>query len=310
MWAPVPMPTVAVVRTAIEIDGLSKRFGRLQAVSELSFTVAAGRVTGFLGPNGAGKSTTLRMVLGLIHPDKGTATFADRRYGELARPSAHVGAVLEHASFHPGRTARNHLRVLAAAGGHSEERVDRVLDDVGLVAAANRRVGGFSMGMRQRLGLAAALLGDPEVLILDEPTNGLDPSGIRWLRDLLRAQAKKGRAVLVSSHLLAEVAQSVDDVVVIAGGTLRAAGALDAVLGCGRDGSTRVRTGAVDVLAARLAARGVTAERDGPDSLVVPEAPPELVGAVAAEHGLPLVELGHHGRSLEDAFLDLTGNLR
>ena len=175
--------------SAIEIEGVSKSFGRVQAVRELSFSVEAGRVTGFLGPNGAGKSTTLRMLLGLIRADSGTAGFGGRRYDELEHPSGHVGAVLEHASFHPGRSGRNHLRVLAAAGRHPDGRVGEVLEQVQLTDAADRRVGGYSMGMRQRLAIAAALLGDPEVLILDEPTNGLDPPGIRWMRGLLRAES-------------------------------------------------------------------------------------------------------------------------
>jgi len=190
--------------STIEITGVSKHFGHVHAVNDLSFTVDAGRVTGFLGPNGAGKSTTIRTLLGLIRADSGSATFAGRRYEELEHPSAQVGAVLENASFHPGRSGRNHLRVLAAAGRHPERRVDQVLSLVGLSDAADRRVKGYSMGMRQRLAIAAALLGDPEVLILDEPTNGLDPPGIRWVRDLLRSEAGRGRAVLVSSHLLSE----------------------------------------------------------------------------------------------------------
>src|SRR3954452_19144431 len=215
---------------AIEITGVSKRFGSVQAVSDLSFEVASGRVTGFLGPNGAGKSTTLRMLLGLVHSDRGTATFGGRRFAELPHPSAEAGAVLEDASFHPARSRRNHLRILAAAGGHPASRVDEVLEMVGLGGAGNRRVKGYSMGMRQRLAIAAALLGDPDVLILDEPANGLDPPGIRWMRDLLRKEAARGRAVLVSSHLLSEVSQSVDDVVVISHGTLRASGTLECVL--------------------------------------------------------------------------------
>jgi ABC-2 type transport system ATP-binding protein len=308
------------MQTAIEIKGLSKRFGAVQAVSDIDLTVATGRVTGFLGPNGAGKSTTLRMLLGLIHPDRGTATFAGRRYRELAHASAHVGAVLEHASFHPGRSGRDHLRVLAAAGGHPPDRVDDVLDQVGLTDRADRRVKGYSMGMRQRLAIAAALLGDPEVLILDEPTNGLDPPGIRWVRDLIQAQARRGRAVLISSHLLFEVAQSVDDVVVIAEGTLRADGPLDQVLG-GGDAVTLVRTAPADVarLGDALHQRGLTVARDGAgddgdvgddgdgDGLLVTGAAPALVGAVAAEHGVALTELRPQTRSLEDAFLALTG---
>jgi ABC-2 type transport system ATP-binding protein len=297
------------MRTAIEITGLSKRFGPVRAVSDLGFTVDAGRVTGFLGPNGAGKSTTLRMLLELIRSDGGTATFAGRRYRQLAHPSGHVGAVLEHASFHPGRTGRNHLRVLAAAGDHPPGRVDDVLDQVGLSHAADRRVKGYSMGMRQRLAIAVALLGDPDVLILDEPTNGLDPPGIRWVRDLVRGQAARGRAVLISSHLLSEVAQSVDDVVVIARGELRAHGPLDAVLGGEDEEATLVRAvaGDADRLARVLDQRGLRVERDGPEALLVRGAPPAVVGAVAAEHRVALVELRAEARSLEDAFLALTG---
>jgi ABC-2 type transport system ATP-binding protein len=319
---------VAGMSAAIEIRGMSKRFGKVEAVRDLSFEVQAGRVTGFLGPNGAGKSTTLRMLLGLIHANSGEGTFGGRRYEQLPHPSAQVGVVLEEASFHPGRTGRNHLRVLAAAGQHPDGRVDEVLESVGLTGAANRRVKGYSMGMRQRLAIAAALLGDPEVLILDEPANGLDPPGIRWMRDLLRSEATRGRAVLVSSHLLSEVAQAADDVVVIAGGVLRASGPLEAVLG-GPDGPvTRVRAAEAVRLAELLSARGMLVERDGargmlverdgagpaergalpapPGALVVRGAPPEAVGGVAAEHGIALSELVAVSRSLEDAFLGLT----
>jgi ABC-2 type transport system ATP-binding protein len=290
---------------AIEIGGMSKRFGKVEAVRDLSFEVQAGRVTGFLGPNGAGKSTTLRMLLGLIHANSGEGMFAGRRYEDLAHPSAHVGVVLEEASFHPGRSGRNHLRVLAAAGNHPDGRVEEVLETVGLAGAANRRVKGYSMGMRQRLAIAAALLGDPEVLILDEPANGLDPPGIRWMRDLLRSEAARGRAVLVSSHLLSEVAQAADDVVVIAGGVLRASGPLESVLG-GPDGPvTRVRAREAARLAEALRGRGMPVEPDG-SSLMVRNAVPETVGAVAAEHGIALSELMAVSRSLEDAFLELT----
>ncbi len=292
--------------TAIEIDGLSKRFGKVQAVSDMSFGVDAGRVTGFLGPNGAGKSTTLRMLLGLIHADRGTGTFGGRRYEELDRPSTHVGAVLENASFHPGRSGRNHLRVLAAAGQHPEERVTELLEQVGLTAAADRRVKGYSMGMRQRLAIAAALLGDPEVLILDEPTNGLDPPGIRWVRDLLRAQAGRGRAVLVSSHLLSEVEQSVDDVVVIANGVMRASGPIDRVLGGSGEPVTRVRSGDAERLAGLLREQGIAVDSPSDDLLLVHDTAPEAVGEVAAEHRVVLRELVAQTRSLEEAFFDLT----
>jgi len=206
--------------TSIAIHGLTKRFGDVVAVDDLSFAVEEGTVTGFLGPNGAGKTTTLRMLLGLVAPTSGTATIAGKAYRDLEAPFRHVGAVLEATGFHPGRRARDHLRVLSTAAGIPVARVDVVLEQVGLADAAGRRVKGFSLGMRQRLGLAAALLGDPEVLILDEPANGLDPEGVHWLRRFLRSYAADGRTVLVSSHLLAEVAQTVDEVVIIAGGRL------------------------------------------------------------------------------------------
>jgi ABC-2 type transport system ATP-binding protein len=292
--------------SAIEIQGVSKSFGKVHAVEELSFTVDAGRVTGFLGPNGAGKSTTLRILLGLINADAGDATFDGRHYAELDHPSARVGAVLEHASFHPGRSGRDHLRVLAAAGRHPDARVDEVLGQVELTAAADRRVKGYSMGMRQRLAIAAALLGDPEVLILDEPVNGLDPPGIRWIRGLLRQEAARGRAVLVSSHLLSEVAQSVDDVVVIAQGVLRGRGPLDQVLG-GEDGAlTRVRARDAERLAELLHAQDVPVEPDGDGTLLV-RGSTEVVGVAAAEHRIVLTELVPVARSLEEAFFALTG---
>jgi ABC-2 type transport system ATP-binding protein len=301
-----PDTLTAMSEAAIQFEGLSKRFGSVQAVRDLTFSVQAGRVTGFLGPNGAGKSTTLRMLLGLILPNAGTATFGGVTYERLPHPSSHVGAVLEEASFHPGRSGRNHLRVLAAAGSHPESRVAEVLEQVDLSGAADRRVKGYSMGMRQRLAIAAALLGDPEVLILDEPSNGLDPPGIRWMRGLLRSEAARGRAVLVSSHLLSEVAQSVDDVVVISHGVLRGSGPLESVLG-GADGPvTRVRAADADRLAELLRRQSHFVEADGPGSLLVRGAAPEVVGEVAAEHRVALSELVAVSRSLEDAFFELT----
>ena len=291
---------------AIQFEGLSKSFGKVQAVHNLSFSVEFGRVTGFLGPNGAGKSTTLRTLLGLIHPHAGTATFAGVGYEQLPHPSSHVGAVLEEASFHPGRSGRNHLRVLAAAGSHPEGRVQQVLDQVGLSDAADRRVKGYSMGMRQRLAIAAALLGDPDVLILDEPANGLDPPGIRWMRELLRFEAGRGRAVLVSSHLLSEVSQSVDDVIVISHGVLRASGTLDEVLGGADAPITRVRTREADRLAGLLRERDHAVEPESDGALLVRDAAPEAVGEVAAEHRVALSELVAVSRSLEDVFFELT----
>jgi ABC-2 type transport system ATP-binding protein len=292
---------------AIEIGGISKRFGSVQAVSDLSFSVEAGRVTGFLGPNGAGKSTTLRILLGLVHSDGGTATFDGRNFEELPEPSAEVGAVLEDASFHPGRTGRNHLRILAAAGGHPDSRVDEVLDLVGIADAGDRRVKGYSMGMRQRLAIAAALLGDPEVLILDEPANGLDPPGIRWMRELLRSEAGRGRAVLVSSHLLSEVSQSVDDIVVISRGELRAGGSLQQVLGRAEGGVTRVRARDRDRLGRALSAAGLEYQPDDSGALLVRGVAPDAVGEAANEHRIALSELVAVGPSLEDVFFELTG---
>ena len=215
----------------ISVDGLTKRYGSVTAVDRLAFEAGPGLVTGFLGPNGAGKTTTLRMLLGLVAPTAGRALIDERRYGDLDQPRRAVGAVLEATGFHPGRSGRDHLRVLAKAGGIPCARVAEVLDLVGLADAADRRVHGYSLGMRQRLGLAAALLGDPRVLILDEPGNGLDPAGLAELRDLLRGLADDGRTVLMSSHVLSEVAQTVDRVVIIAGGTLRYAGALTELTG-------------------------------------------------------------------------------
>jgi len=211
----------------VRLHHLTKRYGRIAAVDELSFEIRPGAVTGFLGPNGAGKTTTLRVLLGLATPTAGAATIFGRPYAELEDPLATVGAVLETAGFHPWRSARQHLRIIAAAAGIDAARIDEVLRIVGLATAANRRVGGFSLGMRQRLGIAAALLGRPRLLILDEPANGLDPEGIRWLRDLLRDYVRDGNSVLISSHLLSEVAQTVDDIVIIANGRTRAQCALD-----------------------------------------------------------------------------------
>jgi ABC-2 type transport system ATP-binding protein len=212
--------------TDVSVRGLTKRFGTVTAVRDLTFDVTPG-VTGFLGPNGAGKTTTLRMLLGLVRPTAGAATIGGRRYIDLPHPRQVVGAVLEAAGFHPGRSAREHLLILAQLSGVAAGRVDAVLDEVGLTADARRRVGGYSLGMRQRLALAAALLGDPQVLLLDEPANGLDPAGMAWLRGLLRDLAAQGRTVVVSSHVLAEVAQTVDRVVIVNAGTLRYAGPLD-----------------------------------------------------------------------------------
>jgi ABC-2 type transport system ATP-binding protein len=289
----------------IEVVDLTKRYGKVLAVDELSFRVEPGTITGFLGPNGAGKSTTLRSVLGLVHPDTGGATVLGRTYRDLDRPLHRVGAVLEASEVHPGRSGRNHLRVLAAASGIPRSRVEEVLDLVELSAAAKRRVKGYSLGMRQRLGLATALLGDPEVLVLDEPANGLDPAGVRWLRDLLRSLAAEGRTILVSSHVLAEVAQTVDRVVIIHRGKLIQQASIAEVL-AGAQGGTRVRSPEASRLRGLLAAQGATVTEVG-DGALVADFPPERIGEVAAANNIVLHELTVERATLEEVFLELTG---
>lgn len=293
-----------MVDTAVEFRGLTKRFGDVEAVTDLTVEVQPGRVTGFLGPNGAGKTTSLRCALGLVAPTSGEALIGGSRYAELARPLHAVGALLEAASFHPGRTARNHLRVVAQAGGLPAARVEEVLDLVGLGEYAGRRVGGFSLGMRQRLGLAQALLGDPGVLVLDEPANGLDPAGIAWLRAFLRSLAAEGRTVLISSHVLGEVQQTVDDVVVLAAGRLVRSGSL-ADLGA-TDRTVVVRSPDVATLAARVPGERVV-ERIGEDGLRLRDVTTAQVGRLAFEAGVELHELSEHTADLESLFLDLTG---
>jgi ABC-2 type transport system ATP-binding protein len=294
---------VEVVMTSIVFDALSKQFGAVRAVDRLSFEAADGRVTGFLGPNGAGKTTALRSLLGLVRPTSGRALIGGRPYREIEKPWRMVGAVLDAASANPGRTGRDHLRVTASAAGLPSGRVDDMLDRVGLTGSAGRRVGGYSTGMRQRLSLAAALLGDPGVLVLDEPANGLDPEGIAWLRSLLRGLAAEGRTVLVSSHVLSEVAQTVDQVVILAQGTLRFAGSL-AALG---DGTVTVRSEDADRLGALLRGQGHEVAMTTGDALEVRGPTAEEVGRLAAEHGIPLSGLSNANASLEAAFLRLTG---
>jgi ABC-2 type transport system ATP-binding protein len=290
--------------SVIALDGLTKRFGEIIAVDDLTVELGRGRVIGLLGPNGAGKTTTLRLLLGLVTPTSGSATIDGRPYRALDEPIRHVGAVLEATSFHPGRRARDHLRVLAATAGLPDQRIDQVLAEVALTDAARRRVGGFSLGMRQRLGLAAALLGDPDVLVLDEPTNGLDPEGIRWLRDFLRGYAASGRTVLVSSHLLAEVAQTVDEVVVLAGGRLVAHAPLAQLLGSRT--VVRIRTPDAAGLHAALAAHGIHVERASADVVFAHGATSETVGRVIAASGLVAYEIAQEHTDLEQAFLHLT----
>ena len=290
---------------AVIADSLTKRFGSVLAVDSLSFALAPGTITGFLGPNGAGKTTTLRMLLGLAKPSSGIASIFGRPYPELAQPALRVGTVLEAADFHPGRTGRDHLRMLSRAVSLPDARVDEVLRLVELDAAAGRRVKGYSLGMRQRLGLAAALLGDPELLILDEPANGLDPEGVRWLRDFLRAFATGGRTVLISSHVLAEVAQTVDQVLIINRGRLVVESSLEQ-LTARVGGSVRVRTPERAKLQQALQQERIESTAVNEQGLLVHGASSEKVGDLAFEAGVPIHELVAEGSSLEDVFLELT----
>ena len=289
----------------IEVDRLTKRFRKTVAVDDLSFRVRDGAITGFLGPNGAGKTTTLRIVLGLVRPTAGKATVMGRPYRELGSPARQVGAVLEASSFHPGRSGRNHLRVLAAATGFPDSRVDEVLALVGLTADAGRRAGGYSLGMRQRLSLAAALLGDPQVLVLDEPANGLDPQGIRWLRELLRSLAGEGRTILISSHVLAEIEQIADEVVIIHRGKF-VEYAIMIEFAARAAGGIRVRTPQADRLRAALEQAGVRVTASDGDLLTVADATTARVGELAAASGIVLHELAAERPTLEEAFLELT----
>lgn len=287
----------------VEVRGLTKRFGSFTAVDDLSFAVNPGKITGFLGPNGAGKTTTLRMLLDLVHPTSGTATINGVRYRELPDPLGTVGAALEATNFHPGRSGRDHLRVIAATSGIPDARVDELLELTGIPAFAERRAGQYSMGMRQRLGLAAALLGDPSVLLLDEPANGLDPEGIRWLRGFLRHLSAQGKTIVVSSHLLQEIEQTADDVVIIANGRLVRQGAMADLTG---GGGTVVRTADPARLAQALTSAGVTSTLDAEGALLADTHDLRLVGDTALAAGLPVWELREKTADLESLFFSLT----
>jgi ABC-2 type transport system ATP-binding protein len=289
----------------IEVDGLTKRFAGLTAVDHVTFAVERGQVVGFLGPNGAGKTTTLRMLLGLVTPTSGTATINGRRYVDLVDPLHVVGAALESSLAYPGRSARNHLRIAALVGGAAPGRVEEVLDVVDLTGAADRRVGQFSLGMRQRLALATALVCDPEILVLDEPANGLDPEGVHWLRTLLRRLAGEGRTVLVSSHILAEVAQTVDSVVILDRGRLVTESTL-ADLTAGASPVVAVRTPRAADLAELLTLQGASATVVAADRVEITGATSEQIGTVAAEHAIAIFETTTQGADLEDIFLRLT----
>jgi ABC-2 type transport system ATP-binding protein len=314
-----PPPRAVVDGAVVQAEHLTKRFGDLVAVDDLSFTLGRGTVTGFLGPNGAGKTTTLRMLLHLVEPTAGSALVFGRHYQDLERPADRVGAVLEAADFHPGRSGRDHLFSLALALGQTtagdrsfvgreraaRRRVDAVLELVELSGAARRRVGSYSLGMRQRLGLAGALLGDPELLILDEPANGLDPEGVRWLREFVRGFAAEGKTVLVSSHVLAEVQQTVDQVVIINKGklvTFEPLARLTARIG----GGVRVRAPGAHRLHRELEAHGIRSCLLDGDELLVEGAPSARIGELAFAAGIPVHELVPESSSLEDVFLELT----
>jgi ABC-2 type transport system ATP-binding protein len=288
----------------IEVRGLTKRFRGRTAVEDLTFSVQPGTVTGFLGPNGSGKTTTARMILGLTQPDAGTATIGGRCYRELPQPLREIGALINPGAVNPSRSALDHLRWLAAANRIPAARAETVLIQVGLDAVADRRVGAFSLGMRQRLGIAAALIGDPGVLLLDEPINGLDPEGIRWIRIFMQSLAAEGRTVLVSSHLMSEMALTASELIVIGRGRLVAAESV-ASFTARVDSSVRVRTPQLDALAAALTTEGATVWRDD-DTLDVVGMPIEQIGAVAAQLGAVLYELSPQQASLEEAFMHLT----
>ena len=298
---------MSVYNGAIEVSHLSKRFGRVVAVDDLSFTVAPASVTGFLGPNGAGKTTTLRMLLGLVAPDSGSATFGGRPYRALAAPAGVVGAALEATGFHPARTGLDHLRIYCTVNGYPRRRADELMELVGLEDAKARAVGGYSLGMRQRLALAAALLGDPDVLILDEPANGLDPEGVLWMRRFLREYADSGRTVLVSSHVLAEMQQLIDDVVILSRGRLVRQGSLAELSAA----QTRVVVRSPDLerlLSAlrREVSSGLRADRTGPDTMLITDLPAHEVGRVALAAGVELHELTPSTGNLEQVFFELT----
>ncbi len=289
----------------LEVRNLTKRYGQTVAVDDLSFTVGAGKVTGFLGPNGAGKTTTMRALLGLLRPSQGEALVEGRPPTAMRDPLGTIGAALEATAFHPGRSGRNHLRGLAAAAKIPGGRVDEVLEMVELTGAADRRVKGYSLGMRQRLALAAALLGEPRILILDEPANGLDPQGMHWLRDLLRAQAAEGHTVLVSSHVLSEVAQVAEELIVIRNGSLVSQSTLQDFTAGGQV-PQRLRVAMPDRLVAALEGRGGTVERDG-DALLVRGLGGEQIGELALELGVAVYELAPQQSSLEARFLEVMG---
>jgi ABC-2 type transport system ATP-binding protein len=292
----------------IEASELTKRYGDKTVVDRLSFTVKPGEVTGFLGPNGAGKSTTMRMIIGLDSPTGGWVTVNGRRYAQHAAPLHEIGALLEAKSVHPGRTAFNHLMALAYTHGISRRRVDEVIELAGLGSVAGKRVGAFSLGMGQRLGIAAALLGDPAVVMLDEPVNGLDPEGVLWVRNLLAGLADEGRAVMLSSHLMSETALIADHLVIIGRGRLLADTTVDAFVQQAGGGGVKVSTAEARKLRSLLAGPDVTISSSSAEELLVSGRDAREIGAIAAEHGVALYELTPQSVSLEEAFMELTSD--
>jgi ABC-2 type transport system ATP-binding protein len=290
----------------IEARGLTKKYGEKTAVNDLSFEVRPGVVTGFLGPNGSGKSTTMRLLLGLDRPTSGVALINGRRYAELPAPLREVGALLEARAVHTGRSARNHLLAMAATNGIPRGRVDELIELVGLDGVASKRVGGFSLGMGQRLGIASALLGDPQVLVLDEPVNGLDPEGIRWIRTLLQTLAAEGRTVFVSSHLMSEMALTASEVIVVGRGRLITSGTVADVVRQVASGAVLVRSAEADRLTELLVADGYQVEHSTPDTLIVSATDSAEIGIVAAREQIPLIELTPQQATLEEAFMAIT----
>jgi ABC-2 type transport system ATP-binding protein len=294
------------MEATIEVTGLRKRFGSTLALDGMSFIVQPGQVTGFVGPNGAGKSTTMRVILGLDAPDQGSALISGQPYPRLRRPLSHIGATLDAAALQPGRTARNHLLWLAHSQGLSGRRVDEVIERAGLTSAARRKAGGFSLGMRQRLGIAAAMLGDPPVLMFDEPFNGMDPEGIVWMRGYLRYLAAEGRAVLVSSHLMSEMQDSADHLVVAGRGKVIADTSVAELIAAASGDRVTLRTGARPEAMTVLAHAGATVAATGRDTLAVTGLAAEQVVARLSESGVGFSEISAHRASLEEAYMELT----
>jgi ABC-2 type transport system ATP-binding protein len=294
------------MEATIEVTGLRKRFGSVLALDGMTFMVVPGQVTGFVGPNGAGKSTTMRVILGLDAPDAGTALVGGKPYASLRQPFAHCGSLLDAGALQPSRSARNHLLWLAHSQGLPARRVDEVAALVGLSTAARRKAGGYSLGMRQRLGIAAALLGDPPVLMFDEPFNGMDPEGIVWMRGFLRSLASQGRAVLVSSHLMSELEDTADHLVVVGRGLVIADTSVAKLIAAASDGRVTVRTSARDAATTVLARAGAEVAATGPDVLTVSGLSSERIVALLAGNAIPFAEVSAHRASLEEAYMELT----